>query len=82
MKENSAQKKYYLSEFELYDGDCFVTFNIVDLNPSKNEITVAVTKEGKISVITFDLRLDKSGLYFEYGPYYEKISLDDFDEVE
>lgn len=22
-------REYYLSEFELYDGECFITFNIV-----------------------------------------------------
>jgi hypothetical protein len=36
-------KKYYLSEFKLFDGEEFVTFNIVDINTEKKEITVAVT---------------------------------------
>ena len=36
-------KKYYLSEFQLYDGEVFITFNIVAIDTSKNEITVAIS---------------------------------------
>ena len=61
-------KRYYLSEFELYDGEEFITFNIVGIGAAKNEIRIAVTNRGKISVITYDLLKDKNGrLYFEYG---------------
>lgn len=71
MKEKVSQnefRKYYLSEFELYDGEAFITFNIVSINTEKREIVVAVTDRGKISVITYDLLTDKNGkLYFEYG---------------
>ena len=45
-------KRYYLSEFELYDGEEFITFNIVGIDATKNEIQIAVTNRGKISVIT------------------------------
>jgi hypothetical protein len=55
-KITDFRKKYYLSEFQLYDGEDFITFNIVDINTERNEITVAVTDRGKISVITYDLR--------------------------
>ena len=43
-----------MSEFELFDGDHYVTFNIIDINAVRNEITVAVSNEGKISICTFD----------------------------
>ena len=79
---NSLNKKYYLSEFSLYDGDHFVTFNIVDVNTVKNEITVAVSNQGKISLCTYDLRRNDKGLYFEYGVTSDKIAVDDFEEVE
>ena len=73
-------KKYYLSEFQLYDGEAFVTFNIVAIDTSKNEITVAVSNRGGISVTTYDLLTDNNGsLYFEYGVDYEKIRIDDFE---
>ena len=73
-------KKYYLSEFQLYDGEVFITFNIVAINTDKNEITVAISNRGRISVTTYDLLTDSNGfLYFEYGIDYEKINIDDFE---
>ena len=47
-------RAYYLSEFELYDGEAFITFNIVGIDLGRNEVQVAVTDRGKISVITYD----------------------------
>lgn len=83
MKNTVPQhRRYYLSEFSFYDGDHFVTFNIVDINTDKNEISVAITDEGKISVCTFDLCRDCKGLYFEYGVTYKKIAVDDFAQIE
>ena len=47
-----------------------------------NEIQIAVTNRGKISVITYDLLKDKNDkLYFEYGAMFEHVHLDDFEEV-
>lgn len=75
-------KRYYLSEFELCDGEEFITFNIVGIDAAKNEIQIAVTNRGKISVITYDLMTDKNGrLYFEYGAMYTRIYPDDFEEA-
>ena len=73
-------RKYYLSEFQLYDGEVYVTFNIVAIDTNKNEITVAISNRGRISVTTYDLLTDNNGfLYFEYGVDYEKINIDDFE---
>ncbi len=73
-------RKYYLSEFQLYDGEVYVTFNIVAINTDKNEITVAISNRGRISVTTYDLLTDNNGfLYFEYGVNYEKINVNDFE---
>ena len=82
MENQVSNRRYYLSEFSLYDGDRFVTFNIVDINTDKNEITVAVTNEGRISVCTFDLMSEDKGSYFEYGVTYQKIAVDDFEQIE
>ena len=80
VQRKSEIRKYYLSEFQLYDGEAFVTFNIVAIDTSKNEITVAVSDRGRISVTTYDLLTDNNGsLYFEYGVDYEKIRIDDFE---
>ena len=66
-------RAYYLSEFELYDGE-------VDLD--RNEVQVAVSDRGKISVVTYDLMTDKNGrLYFEYGVMFERVYLDEFEEA-
>ena len=73
-------RKYYLSEFQLYDGEVYVTFNIVAIDTNKNEITVAISNRGRISVTTYDLLTDSNGfLYFEYGVDYEKINIDNFE---
>lgn len=59
------KKQYQISEFQFYDGDAFITFNLIDINTEKKEITVAVTNRGRISVLTFDLLEDCGRLYFE-----------------
>ena len=75
-------RKYYLSEFELYDGEALITFNIVGIDLDRNEIQVPVSDRGKISVVTYDLLTDKDGrLYFEYGVMFERVHLDDFEEA-
>jgi hypothetical protein len=81
-KSEEFRKRYYLYEFQLFDGEDFITFNIVDINAERNEITVAVTDRGKISVITYELKRDGDRLYFEYGQFFKKINVDDFEEVE
>lgn len=81
-KSDEFRKKLYLSEFEFFDGEYFIKFNIVDINTNSNQITVAVTNNGRISVITYDLMTDNNGkLYFEYGQFYEKVAVNDFEEI-
>ena len=75
-------RKYYLSEFELYDGEAFITFNIVGIDLDRSVVQVAVTDRGRISVVTYDLLTDKNGrLYFEYGVMFERVYLDEFEEA-
>ena len=76
------KKQYQLSEFQFYDGEAFITFNLIDIDTEKKEITVAVTDRGKISVQTFALLEDCGRLYFEYGiAGQEHIHIEDFEEV-
>ena len=70
-----------MAEYQHFDGETFITFDIVSVNERTNEVQVAVTNRGKISVITYDLYTDCNGKYFEYGCNYEKIYLDDFMEI-
>ena len=73
--------KFYLKEFQDFDGEDDVIFNIVELNADSNKITVAVTKCGKITITDYDLFTDENGLYFEYGVAgREHIHIDDFEE--
>ncbi len=75
------RNKFYMKEFQYHDGECFVTFNIVDVQELKGEISVAITRQGKISVVTYPLLEDENGFYFEYGCEYKKMALNDFEEV-
>ena len=68
-------------EFKYFDGECYVIFNLVDIDFSKREVYVAVTNRGRITLNTFDLYRDKNEYYFEYGPEYTKIKIKEFKEV-
>ncbi len=75
--------RYYLREFQLYDGERTVTFNIVGIDFNLRRARIAVTMDGGISVRDYDLLTDANGeLYFEYGLFYDKVSISDFVEVE
>ena len=75
------EKDYYLKEFQLFDGECYITFNIVAINFEKRVIEIAVSNRGKISLIEFDLIQDKNGdFYFTYGCERTKIEINDFED--
>ena len=87
MKNEVSQKyqlnRLYLREFQLFDGECDITFNIVDINTEKMIIHVAVTNRGRISVIEYDLLRDRNdNLYFEYGIDRNKIDINDFEKID
>lgn len=72
--------KFYLKEFQFFDGEDTVIFNIVAVE--RNTITVAVTICGKITVTDYDLHTDQNGQYFEYGVAGQNhIHIDDFEET-
>ena len=75
------KNKFYLHEFAIFDGEAWITFNIVELNELKNEISVAVTNRGRITVTTYNLYKDENGYYFEYGCEFTKININDFKEI-
>lgn len=74
------KNKFYMKEFEYFDGEKYVTFNIVEMK--ENTITVAVTNQGKISMLEYDLFQNEEGLYFEYGNTYARININDFEEAD
>ena len=73
---------YYLREFSYHDGENKTTFNILEIDTDKKQITVAVTHLGGISVRSFDLKSDNGCLFFEYGVMREQIAVDDFEDKE
>lgn len=70
-----------MKEFVMYEDWDKITFDIVKLNEKTQQVYVAITKQGRISLIAYPLLEDENGLYFEYGPFYKKIYIDDFEEV-
>ena len=49
------KNKFYMQEFQFFDGESIIRFNFVDLNEDKQEIYVAITRQGKISVVRSQL---------------------------
>lgn len=71
-----------MPEFDYFNGENYITFDLLEIDDDKAEITVAVSDTGIISVRTFDLYFDKTNRrYFEYGVAYTKIYIDDFTEI-
>lgn len=63
--------------YEIFNGECFITFTILRLYDT--EIYVVVEKEGRIMYRTYDLYESSKGLYFMYGPESVKIFINDFE---
>ncbi len=81
-KEEMDFREYYLKEFQFFDGECDITFNIVGINYNNHTIEVAVTNRGEISVIEYDLLQNANGdFYFVYGVDHNKIEIDDFETI-
>lgn len=79
----SQNKRYFMREFQLYDTDHFITFNIIGIDFERRLITVNISNQGRLSVQMFDLKGEDDALYFEYGIFDEnKIPVDEFEEIE
>ena len=77
-----STNQMYLREFEFFNGEYDITFNILDINTEKMTITLAVTNLGKISVIEYDLKRDTdNNLYIEFGCENSRIEIDDFEDM-
>ena len=73
----------HMSEYSHFDGEAFVTLNIVDINLSKREVLIAVTDRGRITLKTYDINPYKErleGRYFIlFGIDEVTIYLDEFE---
>ena len=45
-------------EYEFFDGDHFITFDIIDVDEENEQITVAISNQGRITQDTFPLLED------------------------
>ena len=78
----SEFRKYYLSEFEWFDGEEYITFNLVGIDLEKGRSPSR--RDGQRQDKRYHLLLitDKNGrLYFEYGAMYTRIYPNDFEEA-
>ena len=67
-----------MAEYQYFDGESFITFNIV--YATEKEARLAITNRGRITVTTYDLYTDSNGNeYFEYGCGYNKIYIEEFE---
>ena len=74
-------------EYDFFDGDHFITFDIIDIDEDNNEITLAISNQGRITQDTFDLfeddEIDEETVndirYFEFGLYADNIHLHEFE---
>ena len=57
-----------MSEYEHFDGEAWIVFDLLYLDLEKNTATIAVSNRGKISVIEYDLMEIEDELYFEFNP--------------
>ena len=74
-------------EYDYFDGDHFITFDIIEVDEDNSKITLAISNQGRITQDTFDLLEDDEMdeemtndiRYFEFGLYADKIYLNQFE---
>ena len=66
--------------FDFNTGESLIRFDVVAYCLDTKQITFAITNQGKISVLDFEVFEDEDGHYIEYGSTYEKIYIDDIQE--
>lgn len=72
-------KDYRNLQNDYYDGESFVYFDIISVDAENENITVMVSHQGKLTMQTFELMEDEDkDVFFEYGPCFEKIYLENF----
>ena len=69
-----------MPEYDYFNGENFITFDLLEVDDNKREVVVAVSDTGRITVRTFDLLFDGNRRYFEYGCLCAKIYIDEFTE--
>ena len=82
MNKTNDLTDYANSSYDYFDGDDFITFDIIAVGEERHFVFVAVSNRGKVTVDNFDLLFDKDDEpYFYYGSPETKIYLNNFEEV-
>ena len=76
-------------EYDYFDGDHFITFDIIEVDEDNGKITLAISNQGRITQDTFDLfgdneideEMTNDIRYFEFGLYADKIYLNQFESL-
>ena len=76
-------------EYDYFDGDHFITFDIIEVDEDNSKITLAISNQGRITQDTLDLLEDDEMdeemtndiRYFEFGLYADKIYLNQFESL-
>lgn len=76
-------------EYDYFDGDHFITFDIIEVDEDNSKITFAISNQGRITQDTFDLfeddeideEMTNDIRYFEFGLYADKIYLNQFESL-
>ena len=76
-------------EYDYFDGDHFITFDIIEVDEDNSKITLAISNQGRITQDTFDLfeddeideEMTNDIRYFEFGLYADKIYLNQFESL-
>ena len=73
---------YADSSYDYFDGDDFITFDIIAVGEEENFVFVAVSNRGKITTEAYNLEFDKNYQpFFYFGSPEQKIYLHNFKEV-
>lgn len=76
-------------EYDYFDGDHFITFDIIEVDEDNGKITLAISNQGRITQDTFDLfeddeideEMTNDIRYFEFGLYADRIYLNQFESL-
>ena len=63
-----------MPEYDYFNGENFITFDLIEIDDEKREVTVAVSDNGRISVKTFDLLFDGTQAFSTYEKAVERFN--------
>ena len=73
---------YKNTSYDYFDGEDFITFDVIAVGEEQRLVFLAVTNRGKITVDNYELSTDPQGeTFFYYGSPEQKIYLKNFEEV-